>query len=73
MFVETKSYGCGNKDIWMWEQKNMVVGIKNYCCENKYMVVETNTYGCGNKSMVMGTKSYGCGTKKTMIFARKSI
>jgi hypothetical protein len=40
----------------LWEQKNMVVGTKNYYCENKSMIVGTNTYGCGNKSMDVGQK-----------------
>jgi hypothetical protein len=46
---------------WLWEQihgcgnnKNMVVGTKNYGCGNKYMVVRTKTYYCGNKYMVVG-------------------
>jgi hypothetical protein len=58
MVVGTKIYGFGNKNIWLCEQRHMVVGTK------KYKVVGTKTYGCGinlwlweQKPMVVGTKT----------------
>jgi hypothetical protein len=58
---EQNNYGCGNKDLGLWEQ------IYDYG-NKKYMVVGTKTYGCGNKSMVVGTKTYGCGNKDLVLW-----
>jgi hypothetical protein len=47
------------------------VGTNLWLFEQKYMVVGTKTYGCGKnlwlweqKQMFVGTKTYGCGNKK---------
>jgi hypothetical protein len=49
----TKTYGCGNKNLWLWEQKPMVVGTITYGCGNKYMAV-------GTKYMIVGTNLWLC-------------
>jgi hypothetical protein len=73
MVVETKTYGCENKNKWLCEQKPMGVRInlglweQIYGCGNKSMVVGTLTYSCRNKSMVEGTKTYGCGNKSMVM------
>jgi hypothetical protein len=30
---------CGNKVIWLWEQRHMVVGTKEYGCRNKKLLL----------------------------------
>jgi hypothetical protein len=36
MVVGTKTYGCGNKNIRLWEQKPMVVGTNHRLWEQIY-------------------------------------
>jgi hypothetical protein len=49
MVVGTKTYGCGNKNLWLWEQ--------NYFLGGKSMVGKTNhrlweqIYGKNNKNV----------------------
>jgi hypothetical protein len=70
MVVGTKTYGCGNKiigcgniNLWMWEQKQIFLATKHMIVGTKPRVVGTITYGCGNKSMVWEQKN-GCENKK---------
>jgi hypothetical protein len=48
-------------NLWLCEQKPMVVGTKTYGCENKTIFRENlwlgkQIIGCGNKSMVRTIK-----------------
>jgi hypothetical protein len=75
MVVGTKTYGCGNKDLGLWEQiygyfnkKYMVLGTKTYDCWNKDIcfVGKKQIYGVGTKPRIVGTITYGCGNKTMM-------
>jgi hypothetical protein len=62
--VGTNLYGCKKRNLWfmrtnlwLWEQKPMVVGTKLFCREKKSMVGKTNhklweqIYGQDNKNV----------------------
>jgi hypothetical protein len=48
-------------ELWLWEQKTMVVRTKPRIVETNLWLWEHDNYVCGNKDLGLLAQIYGCG------------
>jgi hypothetical protein len=51
-------------ELWLWEQKTMVVRTKPRIVETNLWLWEHDNYVCGNKDLGLLAQIYGCGKQK---------